>query len=158
MIKRIIFDIDNTLLNTKVDSINCYNEYLKDKKYKLNSNELFKILYDYESIGNYELNDLVKYLNKYLDNNYNQEDFLELLDMYSCYSTLINENTPNILDYLSKNYEVVALTNWFSDCQSKRLDKVGILKYFNKIYGVSDGIKPNVEAYKNACGNSNEYA
>lgn len=151
MIKRIIFDIDNTLLDTKMDGINCFNEYLKNKSYNLSPSELFKILCEYENIGNYEVNDLIAYLNQYLENDYTEDDFLELLNMYSSYSTLINENTPNILKYLSKKYEIVALTNWYSDCQSKRLNRVGILKYFNKIYGVSDGIKPNVDAYTNAC-------
>lgn len=153
MIKRIIFDIDNTLLDTKMDGINCFNEYLKNKCYNLSPSELFKILCKYENIGNYEVNDLIVYLNRYLENGYTEDNFLELLNMYSGYSTLINENTPNILEYLSKKYEIVALTNWYSLCQSKRLNKVGILKYFNKVYGVSDGIKPNVDAYKNACGN-----
>ena len=152
MIKRIIFDIDNTLLDTKMDGINCFNEYLKNKSYNLSPSELFKILCEYENIGNYEVNDLIAYLNQYLENGYTEDDFLELLNMYSSYSTLINENTPNILEYLSKKYEIVALTNWYSDCQSKRLNRVGILKYFNKVYGVSDGIKPNVDAYTNACG------
>lgn len=151
MIKRIIFDIDNTLLDTKMDGINCFNEYLKNKSYNLSPSEFFKILCEYENIGNYEVNDLIAYLNQYLENGYTEDDFLELLNMYSSYSTLINENTPNILEYLSKKYEIVALTNWYSDCQSKRLNKVGILKYFNKVYGVSDGIKPNVDVYTNAC-------
>ena len=152
MIKRIIFDIDNTLLDTKMDGINCFNEYLKNKSYNLSPSELFKILCEYENIGNYKVNNLIAYLNQYLENGYTEDDFLELLNMYSGYSTLINENTPNILEYLSKKYEIVALTNWYSDCQSKRLNRVGILKYFNKVYGVSDGIKPNVDAYTNACG------
>lgn len=152
MIKRIIFDIDNTLLDTKMDGINCFNEYLKNKSYNLSPSELFKILCEYENIGNYKVNNLIAYLNQYLENDYTEDDFLELLNMYSSYSTLINENTPNILEYLSKKYEIVALTNWYSLCQSKRLNRVGILKYFNKVYGVSDGIKPNVDAYTNACG------
>ena len=101
------------------------NEYLKNKSYNLSPSELFKILCEYENIGNYEVNDLIAYLNQYLENGYTEDDFLELLNMYSSYSTLINENTPNILEYLSKKYEIVALTNWYSDCQSKRLNKVG---------------------------------
>ena len=39
--------------------------------------------------------------------------------------------------------------------RERKVSRIGILtawlKYFNKIYGVSDGIKPNVDAYTNAC-------
>ena len=153
MIKRIIFDIDNTLLDTKKDCIECYKNYLKIKNYKIESNDLFKILYEYEFVGNFEKIDLVNYLNQKLDNIYSLENLEELLKMYSNYSTLINENTKNILEYLSKKYEIVVLTNWYKDCQNERLKKVGINKYFKKIYGVEDGIKPNKETYKNACDN-----
>lgn len=153
MIKRIIFDIDNTLLDTKKDCIDCYQNYLKIKNYKMEPNDLFKILYEYEFVGNFEKIDLVNYLNQKLDNIYGLENLEELLKMYSNYSTLINENTKNILEYLSKKYEIVALTNWYKDCQHERLKKVGIDKYFKKIYGVEDGIKPNKETYKNACSN-----
>ena len=37
--------------------------------------------------------------------------------------------------YLSKKYDLYAVSNWFTKTQSIRLEKMGVLKYFKKIYG-----------------------
>ena len=66
----------------------------------------------------------------------------------------MNNNTINILKFLDKKYEIVALTNWYKDIQYKRLEKVGINKYFKEVYGIETGKKPNPEAFKKAIGNN----
>ena len=58
------------------------------------------------------------------------------------------------LEYLKqKNKSLAVLTNWFGDFQIKRLENMGIRKYFDDIYTGDIHIKPNKKAYLNACGN-----
>ena len=153
MIKRIIFDIDNTLLDTYKDCIDTYKKYIEYNKLSINAKDIYNIFEEYEvSNGNYIKEDLSIFLSKNIK--VDKIDINNLLDLYSNHSTLINNNTINILEYLSKKYEIVALTNWYKDIQYKRLEKVGINKYFKEIYGIEDAKKPNPEAFKKAIGNN----
>lgn len=153
MIKRIIFDIDNTLLDTYKDCIDTYKKYIEYNKLNINAKDIYNIFEEYEvSNGNYIKEDLSLFLSKNIK--VDKIDINNLLDLYSNHSTLINNNTINILEYLSKKYEIVALTNWYKDIQYKRLEKVGINKYFKEIYGIEDAKKPNPEAFKKAIGNN----
>ena len=63
----------------------------------------------------------------------------------------ISNSTTEVLEYLSKKYELVVLTNWFTIPQENRLKHVSINKYFKKIYGGELYIKPNSKAFLNAC-------
>lgn len=155
MIKRIIFDIDNTLLDTYKDCIGTYNKYIKNNKLTITAKDIYDMFEEYEiSNGNYLKKDLSNFISKKYNINYTEQELDNLLDLYSNYSTLINDNTINILEYLSKKYEIVALTNWYKDIQYKRLEKTNISKYFMNIYGIEDGKKPNPEAFKKAIGNN----
>ncbi len=153
MIKRIIFDIDNTLLDTYKDCIDTYKKYIEYNKLNISAKNIYNIFEEYEvSNGNYIKEDLSIFLSKNIK--VDKIDINNLLDLYSNHSTLINNNTINILEYLSKKYEIVALTNWYKDIQYKRLEKVGINNYFKEIYGIEDAKKPNPEAFKKAIGNN----
>ncbi len=155
MIKRIIFDIDNTILDTYKDCIDTYNEYISHNKLKITAQEIYNMFEDYElSKGTYLKDDLLSFISNKYNINYEEKQLEELLKLYSEHSTLINNNTINILNYLSKKYDIVALTNWYKDIQYKRLEKVGISKYFKKIYGIEDGHKPDINAFKNAIENN----
>ena len=135
MIKRIIFDIDNTILDTYKDCIDTYNEYISHNKLKITAQEIYNMFEDYElSKGTYLKDDLLSFISNKYNINSEEKQLEELLKLYSEHSTLINNNTINILNYLSKKYDIVALTNWYKDIQYKRLEKVGISKYFKKIY------------------------
>ena len=63
-----------------------------------------------------------------------------------------------LFEYLSSKYEIVLLTNWFLETQEKRLEKLGILKYFNETYGAENSkLKPNSDSYMQAIGSRKEY-
>ena len=63
-----------------------------------------------------------------------------------------NEEIIRTIEYLSKKYELVVLTNYFTEVQKGRLEKARILKYFKDVYGGDIYTKPNPRSYKNACG------
>lgn len=155
MIKKIIFDIDNTILDTYKDCIETYEEYIYDNQLNIKAQDIYDMFEEYEvSNGNYLKDDLIKFISNKYGISYKEDELNNLLDLYSNHSTLINENTINILQYLSSKYDVVALTNWYKDIQYKRLENVDVGKYFIKVYGIEDGKKPDAKAFKNAVGNN----
>lgn len=151
MIKRIIFDIDNTLIcniNFKDAISNTFKKMgINNSKVDLFYNNISKYEelyngYDYDTyLGFYS-----DILNIKLDMKFIDIYFLEL-------SKLINDSTniKVMLDSLSKSYDLVLLSNYFERSQRGRLKRMGINNYFKEYYG-EHVIKPNLEVYLEAKG------
>ena len=152
MIKRIIFDIDMTLLDTLKDTHDTYIEYFKDEKLV---SDFYNTIEEYDSLDrSYEKEDIVKYINEKFDKSFTVDNFNKIFKVYQKHGTLIDDNIPSYLEKLSKRYELVALSKWYVEDQEKRLECAGILKYFKKVYGIENaGIKPDKKAFLNACEN-----
>lgn len=150
MIKRIIFDVDETLLSTNYDCLQAYQEYFDSINVNIKAIKLYDLIGKYESDnGSFEKDDLEKYIQKHLYANFNMNDMLEI---YGNHGTLKDKNIINTLDYLSKKYDIVVLTNWYVDSQSNRLAKANIIKYINNVYGIENaGLKPLESTFKVAC-------
>ena len=137
MIKKIIFDIDNTLIEWKDEySKKTIEKTCADLGLKCNSNFIKKIE---NSFDEYENN--FEYLSKELfiqniNNSTNLNLSIEFLDCYFKNSVIygapdyLPKEKVQTLEALSSKYELVALTNWFATPQIERLRKVDILKYF----------------------------
>ena len=55
MIKRIIFDIDGTLLDTNNDCIKVYTEFIKNKGLNVSSIDIYNVIDEYDSLDrNYD--------------------------------------------------------------------------------------------------------
>lgn len=158
MIKRIVFDLDNTLIMWKDEYYNTLSETLNYFNISYNENiknKLIKAVDDYESLYNTfdykSMNDLMEQYSN-IDLPYN---FVEQWTKYLEYAVPIEKDEELIetLEYLSDKYELVVLTNWFTKQQRNRLKNYGILKYFKDVIG-TDIIKnkPNKDAYIKACG------
>ena len=152
MIKRLIFDLDNTLIMWR-DS---YKSAIKNtiEKYNLDVDYILvdEVIESYEKYYNYYSKDHLLELinNKFgleLDISFLEDWLIELGKMAD-----IEDDVIEVLEYLSSKYELIVLTNWFKDSQLKRLEKVGIDKYFKEIYGGDKYIKPSFESYKIAIG------
>ena len=157
MIKKIIFDVDGTLLNTEKDCLDTYYEFFKSKgvgNVKEFGLKLYEIIDKFDSeTKDYKKEDLCKYISNYLGLDFNEEDFNNIFKTYRSHGTLINDEVKNTLESLSKSYELVTLSKWYVEDQEKRLEVAGIKKYFKEIYGIENaGLKPNKEAYITACG------
>ena len=155
MIKRIIFDIDGTLLNTEKDCPEAYKEYFTNKNHPEVAHKIWDIIDDYEISKNptFDKQELANHINKHLDFEFTKNDLEELLDLYGNHATLLHENIPKVLKELSQNYDLVALSKWYVKDQTSRLEKAGILKYFTQVYGIENaGIKPSEKAFLTACG------
>lgn len=157
MIKRIIFDIDNTLIDFP-NYIEGYQKVLD--KYHVNKKaiDLYNAIGVYEECGkynNYNKDELLKVINQELKTNLDINFLNDYFDMYNNLITNVSESVKDTLDYLSKKYELVTLPNWFTFSQKERLKKAGIDKYFSKIYGTDIvPMKPSKESYLSVIGNN----
>ena len=169
MIKRLIFDIDNTLLDTNKDCIDAYKKYFVDKNIDLDGDVLYGILDIYEEQNkiysmdknkendnykfNFNINDISSFIRNNLSIDFSMDDFYELQNVYSKYATLKDNIIIDVLDKLSKDYELVALSKWYVEPQKNRLEKAGILKYFKEVYGFENaGVKPSKKTFLSAIG------
>lgn len=156
MIKRIIFDQDNTIMmwyDHYYDSLNKTFEYLNieydedvvdklkeavdnyEKEYSIFDKTSMKVLFE-------------KYLELELPDNF-VDTWIHYLK--ECYPKEIDKELIETLEYLSNKYELVILTNWFTESQEGRLKNAGLLKYFKEVIGTDKVLnKPNKEAYLKA--------
>lgn len=152
MIKRIIFDFDNTL----VKWIDEYNYAIRDilKKYNINADyrEVTKVIDEYDSVSKYyNTNDLLEYLNNKLHLDLSLEIIEDWLNELGTKSYASDE-LIDLLDYLSKKYELVILTSWYSVSQIARMKHANIYKYFIDVIGGDIIKKPNKDAFIKAMG------
>lgn len=149
MLKRIIFDIDNTLIIFKDEFIKSYAEIFPDKDLK-KAKEVYDAIEFYEDEETiYSEQKLLDFLNRRLDYKFDMDMIKKLnQEVAEKWVGKPDKEIIETLEYLASKYEIYALTNWFTDSQKTRLEKFGILKYFTKVIGTDQvKIKPNKEAY-----------
>ena len=138
MIKKIIFDLDNTLLFLSDEWEENYKRFIDKYNLNISANDLFLC------IGNFERNmknivvskqKLSEYVSNDLFIDFTTNMILELLEIYDNTSLLNTDTIYDILNYLSEKYELIAYTNWFTDDQIKKKKKYDLDKFFTKVYG-----------------------
>lgn len=154
MIKRIIFDLDNTIMIWKDNYINALKDtllYFKvDIKYLDDINNIIENLENkYDRISKEVLLDNI---NNDLELNLNI-DFVAYLFKKQSLLCDISSDVCDTLKYLSSKYSLAVLTNYFKEVQEERLRCANILKYFDDVYGGELFIKPDSKAFLNATSN-----
>lgn len=152
MKKRIIFDLDNTIMIWKKDYIKALEKTIE----KYNLNVEVKVIDDlienlekkYKKISK---DILLDEINNTCNLNLNM-DFVNCLFENQSVLIDIDDSVIDTLKYLSKKYELVILTNYFKEVQEKRLENAGIRTFFKEIYSGEDYTKPAKEAFYNAMG------
>ena len=162
MIKRIIFDLDNTLIDWQDEywhkGIMHVCEKFKIQYSKKIEEKIIKVIDDYEENQEYfDINVMQNLINKELGQNYSTDFIKVILEYFEiCVPDKINTNLEKTLDYLANKYELVVLTNWFEFQQIQRLKNAGIYTYFKKVYGTENiKMKPDKEAFEAAIGDLN---
>lgn len=158
MIKRVIFDIDNTLIDWKTEYNDKVREVLEEFNEKREEAEIKKLqeaLNEYENYYlTFNLDKMVEFVRKYTDINYSKEIIKGILDMWgTCVPQFCPIENIETLKYLKDKYELVILTDWFLKPQFNRLKLLKIDKFFSKIYTAENAKrKPNKEAFIQAIG------
>lgn len=159
MIKRIIFDLDNTLIDWQDEywhkGIMHACEKFKIQYSKQIEEKIIKVIDDYEKNQEYfDINIMQNLINKELEENYSTDFIKEILRYFEiCIPEQIDNSVLETLKYLVNKYELVVLTNWFENQQIQRLKNAGIYKFFNHVYGTEHiKMKPNREAFEAAIG------
>lgn len=152
MIKRIIFDIDGTLIRpikfrpAKEKTLEDFG-LLTEENYE----DFTRGITTYEqNYDNYNRADYIKHVNSCMKNKL-PDSFLDSLFKHLKNETPENVKTVKTIEYLSSKYDLVLLSNFFEGSQRGRLETLGINKYFKEYYGEKK-IKPNREVYIEACG------
>lgn len=144
MLKYLIFDVDNTIIR--------YNEDFYPQSYRIafeklgldpaKSADVFFLINEYESQLTennpcYNKKEMLDYLNQKLNKNYDIRLIDELLYVFSHYwirkeDIMITHET---LDYLYKKYELFVYSNYFTEDIAKRVENLGLSKYFKEVFG-----------------------
>ncbi len=148
--KAIIFDVDNTLIKWSDDYLWALKKVLNDmgydseKYYKLINEALIMHKYKYDTITKENMLDIIKEYSN-LDLN---EEFLKkfINEQKQLYYT--DEDITKTIEYLYKKYDLYVISDWFTETQEGRLENMGILKYFKKVYGADiNYCKKNLKAF-----------
>ncbi len=160
MIKRIIFDLDDTLMVSDEIFSKCIKKGLQEEGYSLKGNIVEKIdnfFEEYERTHQYyDYEEVAVSFNKRNKMQITTQTLKRIDEiLVNEFPGKVMENIPKILEYLSSKYELVVLTNYFYDVQVERLKRTNLKKYFKKIFaGDKIPCKPYPESYKLAAENN----
>ncbi len=150
MLKTIIFDLDDTLIDWEPIYLKQLEMVLKD--YNFSKETILKIddILDIHTTidETLNINRLVDYINAKLNLNLPAE-FLNQLSIaqQDCYKD--NPEVNDVIKYLASKYDLYVLSNWFTETQKGRLKNMGILKYFKEVIGGDQNYyKPDKRAYQ----------
>jgi putative hydrolase of the HAD superfamily len=160
-ISAVLFDLDDTLIDRR-RTFSLYCEHITDNflKNKISFTERKNVLLLLKEMdkNGYENRDI--FYKKIIDT-WNlkhtaeelKQDWIEHFDKYSVSAYKLMD----ILEYLVKKYKLAIITNGSSYIQNKKIDTLGIRKYFNEIIISGDiGIrKPEKEIFLLCCNRLN---
>ena len=151
MIKRIIFDVDNTLIMWQDKFLFALRNVLDEELPNYTEEDVQNIdscIPTYEKTHDkYTKEDFLNHVN----NNSNLNLKIEFVDKLiiaqgNCYEE--DEKLVDTIKYLANKYDLVVLSNWITETQKLRLKGLGILKYFTLVSGGDERVlKPNKEAF-----------
>lgn len=156
MIKRLIFDVDGTLI-TDVDFEDAIRRTLKRLNIYSNkklSGFLYGIKTYEEEFDNYNIEDYTLHISNAINSKLPKEFLDVFFEELKNAVPMKNDKLIKTMRELSEIYELVLLTNYFSKSQLNRLNTMGIGQFFIECYGEKI-IKPNIDAYLCACGKHN---
>ena len=152
VVKRIIFDLDETLIPW-------------DKQWDIAVKETldeFGIDYDFKSLEDYQkaivkyeteekrysIDRLVSFFSDYLGIQLSSEFFNRWIDKLSVLVPEKDEKLISMLSRLSKKYSLVVATNWFKRQQVSKLKLCGLLDFFDEVITGEDfDIKPSTQMF-----------
>lgn len=163
MIKRLIFDFDNTLIDWKDEYWNAVNKTFEELNLKYTKADVENVK---KAIDIYEDGRNLTYNKEEMKNAIEQtigcslpNTFMDVWIKYlsKCIPEKIDDSIIKTLEYLSTKYELVILTNWLEESQINRLRNSGLYKFFKEVYCTENfPMKPNKESFIKAKGKNTQ--
>lgn len=159
MIKRIVFDVDDTLIDFKEEYWDSISKAFKDFNIILSKQQYDKICGIYnkyeKNVIKFNIKELIDIISKRMNIDLPNGLSDRILFYFSkCYPKNIDKELKETIKYLSLKYELVILSNFYTTVQKERLDNIGIGKYFIEFYGYdTDSYKPLDSSYFKAIKN-----
>lgn len=152
MIKTVIFDLDNTLMDWKEEYIFALENTVKRLNLNYDKDTISKIdkalvLYEKNNTS-YTKEKFIEFVNNVCGTKLNL-DFMDILieEQCKCYEEFTGEKLETI-KYLSGKYKLICISNWFTYTQIKRLENAKIAQYFDIITGGDEHeLKPSLKAF-----------
>lgn len=157
--KKYIFDLDYTLLIPDWSKEDDYlrkhipleeqEEFFKQKQFILNKYEQEYPKYDFKT-----LSDFFK--------SYGFTVSVETIEGWMIHNgetikDVVADGVIELFEYLkASGKEIVILTSWFSGTQIPRLKRCGLYNYIDKIVAGEDAMKPDLESFELAIGDTNK--
>lgn len=156
MIKRIIFDLDKTLIPWDKEWDKCVEKTYSYFNIPFEEDEFIKFntaMLDYEK--HHRRFDKVG-MSRYFRDALGKEIPDTFVEVWTGYlSELVPERDDKLielLEYLCRKYSLVVVTNWFKDQQVSKLKLFGIYEYFDDILASDEyNRKPGREMFERAC-------
>lgn len=163
-IKHIFFDLDHTLWDFDKNSALTFQQIFEEQNIQIEISDFLLIympinlkywrLYREDKVSKTNLRygrlkDTFDAMNYQISDNLiikMSEDYIKYLPNYNH----LFEDTIEVLEYLSKKYQLHIITNGFEEVQNLKMQKSGILKYFKEIItSESVGVKkPNAKVFE----------
>lgn len=155
-IKKIVFDVDNTLIIWKKEYVSALKETLENFNIDIDVHLVDNVIESLE--GNYEMLSKEILLND-INNVCNLNLTMEFIDTFFEKQKKLasfDQEIYNTIEYLSEKYELIVFSNFFTEVQEGRLETLGVRKFFSKIYG-GDILKtkPCKESFEKIIGENN---
>lgn len=154
-IKNLIFDLDDTLIKDEKEDSLYYKEALKKCGYSEDRYyDIYMAIDEYDKLITednmyYDKQKILDTINNILNEKYTIELIDELINAVGKYwieRVIIEEK---FIKQLSENYNLYVYTNYFTKAQYERLENIGYLKYFKKVFGADVyGSKPFKKSFE----------
>lgn len=136
--KAIIFDVDNTLIEWKNEFIFAITKVLKDLYPNITEEKIKEIDGIIDRNEDYLTELTQENLLSVIQDKCNitlPNDFIDKLIVEQGKCFYEDKELGEMLDRLSKKYDLYVISNWFTETQRLRLENMGIAKYFKLILG-----------------------
>lgn len=155
MIKRLVIDVDNTIILWNEEYTSALKKVMKEYNLNVDYKIIDNIIEVQEKVYNrMDKNHLLNDINKECNLDLNIDFIDKLLEYQRDLAPEKDEKFIELFKYLSSKYELVMLTNYYTDTQVGRLKKLGIDSYFKEFYGGDIvPLKPSKDAFYKAIGN-----
>ena len=152
MKKRIIFDLDNTIIIWEKHFISALKETIDLFDVKVDVKKIDDIIESMEAkYKKLSKELLLNEINNSCNLNLNIDFVNTLFEKQGKLAKEYKEVTDTLC-YLNKKYELVILSNYYKEVQENRLIKAGIRHFFKEIYSGEEYLKPEERAFYNAMG------